>query len=461
METHLKKTQSTTLTANNKNTLTATTKKLINGIKNLEAKKKKVIITETSNSGTQTQNTEKMNNKSQELALTPARKVSLSKNNQSNLVQRIQRLPLPLVKSAKVQRYLQQGNVKQALHILAHENKRLSVSPTIWKELLNIQSGLPSKPSESRTVEAIEMPKAMNNRFRKAGKQLISGRKASTLFQEAGAKRRNALINQAKKDSFNSFVEEINKTLGVTKNLYKIHSRVDVNSNLNNNKKAILKQKISNSRFGTLKRNIAKAESKKAINRITSQLAAKSLTVKILTPNHKTEANSLLVKKRQNLKGQGPALSSAAGLNYINTMNEAQLKHILGRIEGRKQRGQPLNRNALDEKRILARLRPKGRGILGKIGGVAKAVGGVALKGAVYLGQQGAKRGFNVTVGRGQPKKNNVQRLIKNNRNIAAVRKAYQQSVGGNASENAVSVAGALSAFKAAASRGKIPPMKL
>jgi hypothetical protein len=88
----------------------------------------------------------------------------------------------------------------------------------------------------------------------------------------------------------------------------------------------------------------------------------------------------------------------------------------------------------------------------------------LALAGAAYLGQQGAKRGFNVTVGGKKPSKkipntslNNgnkkpgkLERAVQKNENIAAARKAYQRSVGGNASENSVSAAGALGALAVA-----------
>jgi hypothetical protein len=83
-----------------------------------------------------------------------------------------------------------------------------------------------------------------------------------------------------------------------------------------------------------------------------------------------------------------------------------------------------------------------------------KVVVPLAIGAAAYLGQQGAKRGFNVTVGGGGRKKipnsplNNgkkkLERAVQRNENIAKARRAYQQSVGGNASENALSTAGAL-----------------
>ena len=69
----------------------------------------------------------------------------------------------------------------------------------------------------------------------------------------------------------------------------------------------------------------------------------------------------------------------------------------------------------------------------------------LALAGAAYLSQQGARRGFN-----GNKKPGKLERTVRNNEEIAAARKAYQRSVGGNASENAVSAAGALGALAVA-----------
>lgn len=43
-----------------------------------------------------------------------------------------------------------------------------------------------------------------------------------------------------------------------------------------------------------------------------------------------------------------------------------------------------------------------------------------------------------------------LERVVQKNENVAAARKAYQQSIGGNASENAVSTAGLIGALAVA-----------
>ena len=315
------------------------------------------------------------------------------------------------------------------------------------------------------------------------------------LAGNAGASRRNALLKAANTSIFNGFVSEITGTYGATDPLYKIRGRVNASSNLNNTQKGNLRQKISNARLGTFKRNVAKATTISDINgRIAKHLQSTSRTYKILTNNHKAEAAAYLKNKRQSLNGSGPSPNAPknGGPNNINPATSvAELEKYLRLIEGRKKSGKPLPTNANFEKRVRARLnviRPPKKGLFGHIGGAAKyvaagtahhatrgvkAAAGVAAKGvkvavplalagAAYLGQQGARRGFNVTVGGGKKPSNKipntkignkpgkVARIVQKNENIAAARKAYQQSVGGNASENAMSAAGAFGALAVA-----------
>jgi hypothetical protein len=300
------------------------------------------------------------------------------------------------------------------------------------------------------------------------------------------------------------------KNEGKTKRNYRearINNSIVNRGSLNAPNKAQTRETVQSltTNYNEFLKKIRNAHSAAEITRLREQLARngrKTVGVKF-TPEQRANLSSRVNNKNGSLKGPGPSPNAPknGGPNNINPATSvAELEKYLRLIEGRKKSGKSLNTNANFEKRVRARLnliRPKGRGLFGHIGGALGAVGGaakyvaagtahhttrgvkaaagvaakgakvaipLALAGAAYLGQQGAKRGFNVTVGGKKPSKkipntslNNgnkkpgkLERAVQKNENIAAARKAYQRSVGGNASENSVSAAGALGALAVA-----------
>jgi hypothetical protein len=247
-------------------------------------------------------------------------------------------------------------------------------------------------------------------------------------------------------------------------------------------------------RYSKYREEISAAPTNKELNRLVTVLGGN--TGKLFSENEKKNARAAINRKRNSLKGPGPSPNAPknGGPNNVNRASKAELEQYLRLIEGRKKSGTPLNKNANFERRVRARLnviRPPKKSWLGHIGGAVhyvgagtahhatrgvKAAAGIAVKGAqvavplalagaAYLGQQGARRGFNVTVGggkkpskkipntslnNGNKKPGKLERAVQKNENIAAARKAYQRSVGGNASENSVSAAGALGALAVA-----------
>jgi hypothetical protein len=99
---------------------------------------------------------------------------------------------------------------------------------------------------------------------------------------------------------------------------------------------------------------------------------------------------------------------------------------------------------------------PRRRSLLGRIGGLARSVGGAAVGAAAYLGRQSAQRGFNVQID-GKNKqpvkpppttKSRLIGLVAQNEAIAAQRRNKWN--GANESERPVSFAGALTAVAGA-----------
>jgi len=256
-------------------------------------------------------------------------------------------------------------------------------------------------------------------------------------------------------------------------------------------------------RYSKYRGEINAATSKKELNRLVTVLGGK--TGKLFSENEKANARAAINRKSNSLKGSGPLsnvpppMTNGPKNNTVSKMNLAQLNQIIRLTKARLQKGD--SKNKTKNERILAnatwranQLRSKKKGLFGHIGGALGAVGGaakyvaagtahhttrgvkaaagvatkvaipLALAGAAYLGQQGAKRGFNVTVGgkgskkipntkignNGIKKPGKLARAVQKNENIAAARKAYHQSVGGNASENAMSAAGAFGALAVA-----------
>lgn len=249
-------------------------------------------------------------------------------------------------------------------------------------------------------------------------------------------------------------------------------------------------------RYSKYRGEINAATSKKELNRLVTVLGGK--TGKLFSENEKTNARAAINRKSNSLKGPGPSpnvpppMTNGPKNNTMSKLNLSALNAIIRTTKARLNKGD--SKNKTKNERILAnatwranQLRSKKKGLFGHIGGALGAVGGaakyvaagtvhhakkgakvivpVALAGAAYLGQQGARRGFNVTIGGKKPSKkipntslNNgnkkpgkLERAVQKNENMAATRKAYQQSVGGNASENAMSAAGAFGALAVAA----------
>ena len=260
----------------------------------------------------------------------------------------------------------------------------------------------------------------------------------------------------------------------------------------------------SMNKYGNFRARINVAKGEKELVQIEQLLRGN--TGQMFTENERRNARAAINRKRNTLKGPGPSpnvpppMANGPKNNTMSKMNLAQLNQIIRLTKARLQKGE--SKNKTKNERILAnatwranQFRSKKKGLFGHIGGALGAVGGaakyvaagtahhttrgvkaaagvaakgakvaipLALAGAAYLGQQGAKRGFNVTVGGKGSKKipntslNNgkkpskLERAVQKNENIAAARKAYQQSIGGNASENAMSAAGAFGALAVA-----------
>lgn len=223
----------------------------------------------------------------------------------------------------------------------------------------------------------------------------VAARSASLLklAGNAGASRRNALLKAANTSIFNGFASEITGAYGATDPLYKIRGKVNASSNLNNTQKGNLRQKISNARLGTFKRNVAKATTISDINgRIAKHLQTASRTYKILTNNHKAEAAAYLKNKRQSLNSPGPSPNapvSGGPNNNMSKLSPSQLNAIIRLTKARLNKGQGANgnKNRLARATKLANaLRPKKKGLFGHIGGAIGAVGGAAVGGVKAAG---------------------------------------------------------------------------
>jgi chemotaxis protein histidine kinase CheA len=213
--------------------------------------------------------------------------------------------------------------------------------------------------------------------------------RAASLLKLAGnasASRRNALLKTANTSIFNGFVSEITGAYGATDPLYKIRGRVNASSNLNNTQKGNLRQKISDARLGTFKRNVAKATTTSDLNgRIAKHLQTTSRTHKILTNNHKAEAAAYLKNKRQSLNSPGPSPNapvSGGPNNNMSKLSLSQLNAIIRLTKARLNKGQGANGNKnrlVRATRLANALRPKKKGLFGHIGGAIGAVGGAAV----------------------------------------------------------------------------------
>jgi len=121
--------------------------------------KKQIPITETSNSGTQT-STNMM--ESQIIKLTE----QLNKRIQMvpfKLIQQIQELKHPLLKTTRIQRQLKSGNlttILQAVGALTHTNFNRRVSPEVMKKLRNIEGKLTTSKAPL-AIEASNVPLAI------------------------------------------------------------------------------------------------------------------------------------------------------------------------------------------------------------------------------------------------------------------------------------------------------------
>jgi len=244
----------------------------------------------------------------------------------------------------------------------------------------------------------------------------------------------------------------------------------------------------SMNKYGNFRARINVAKGEKELVQIEQLLRGN--TGQMFTENERRNARAAINRKRNSLKGPGPSSNAPKNGGPNNNMSKLslnQLNAIIRLTKARLNNGQGANgnKNRLARATKLANaLRPKKKGLFGHIGGAIGAVGGAAVggvkaaggaakyvaAGTVHHASKGAKFGlgvvasgvgrmgqshtFNVTVGRkkipntplnnGQKKPGKLARAVQKNENIAAARKAYQQSVGGNASENAMSAAGAL-----------------
>jgi hypothetical protein len=241
-------------------------------------------------------------------------------------------------------------------------------------------------------------------------------------------------------------------------------------------------------RYSRYREEINAAPTNAELNRLVTVLGG--VTGRLFSENEKKNARAAINRKRNSLKGPGPspnAPKNGGPNNNMSKLSLSQLNAIIRLTKARLNKGQGANgnKNRLARATKLANaLRPKKKGLFGHIGGAIGAVGGAAVggvkaaggaakyvaAGTVHHASKGAKFGlgvvasgvgrmgqshtFNVTVGRkkipntplnnGNKKPGKLARAVQKNENIAAARKAYQQSVGGNASENAMSAAGAL-----------------
>jgi len=244
----------------------------------------------------------------------------------------------------------------------------------------------------------------------------------------------------------------------------------------------------SMNKYGNFRARINVAKGEKELVQIEQLLRGN--TGQMFTENERRNARAAINRKRNSLKGPGPspnAPKNGGPNNNMSKLSLSQLNAIIRLTKARLNKGPGANgnKNRLARATKLANaLRPKKKGLFGHIGGAIGAVGGAAVggvkaaggaakyvaAGTVHHASKGAKFGlgvvasgvgrmgqshtFNVTVGRkkipntplnnGQKKPGKLARAVQKNENIAAARKAYQQSVGGNASENAMSAAGAL-----------------
>ena len=188
------------LSAQNKKELEAKIRELEANIQKLqEVRKKKAIVTETSNTGTQTQNERpSRNEKELQLAVRPSRNV------RNKLVEEVRKLNHPLVRSPRIQKLLLSGkteNVSKALLALTHSNLNKRVSPVVMKSIRNIQSQLTApkanaplmiEPPKANAPLMIEPPKA------NAPLALKAPSRAQQLWRSVNTTRRNRLLNTVK-----------------------------------------------------------------------------------------------------------------------------------------------------------------------------------------------------------------------------------------------------------------------
>ena len=264
-------------------------------------------------------------------------------------------------------------------------------------------------------------------------------------------------------------------------------------NSLNAPNKAQIRETVQSltTNYNEFLKEIRNAHSPAMITRLKERLARneRKTVGKKFTPEQRANLSKLVNNKNRSLKGPGPspnAPKNGGPNNNMSKLSLSQLNAIIRLTKARLNKGQGANgnKNRLARATKLANaLRPKKKGLFGHIGGAIGAVGGAAVggvkaaggaakyvaAGTVHHASKGAKFGlgvvasgvgrmgqshtFNVTVGRkkipntplnnGQKKPGKLARAVQKNENIAAARKAYQQSVGGNASENAMSAAGA------------------
>jgi hypothetical protein len=210
-----------TLSAQNKKELEAKIRELEANIQKLqEVRKKKAIVTETSNTGTQTQNERpSRNEKELQLAVRPSRNekelqlaVRPSRNVRNKLVEEVRKLNHPLVRSPRIQKLLLSGkteNVSKALLALTHSNFNTRVSPVVMKSIRNIQSQLTApkanaplmiEPPKANAPLMIEPPKAnaplmIEPPKANAPLALKAPSRAQQLWRSVNTTRRNRLFN--------------------------------------------------------------------------------------------------------------------------------------------------------------------------------------------------------------------------------------------------------------------------
>lgn len=329
--------------------------------------------------------------------------------------------------------------------------------------------------------------------------------RSASLLKAAGANsRRQKLLNEAKRrEAMNAAHANFNRRINAanTMNSLGAINRNIAGANLNNKatlqrKIAIQKKKIEGlgvkaeralaratrsnnvnisrgklmNRYSKYRAEINAAPTNAELNRLVTLLGGN--TGKLFSETEKKNARAAINRKRNSLKGPGPSPNAPATgpNNTMSKMNLSQLNAIIRTTKARLNKGQGANGNEnrlARATRLANALRSKKKSWLGGALGAAKYVAagtghhvGQAAKfglGVVAsgVGRMGQSHTFNVTVGGGKkPSKkipntslNNgtkkLERVVQKNENIAKAVRAYQRSVGGNASENALSTAGA------------------